>query len=586
MSNFMQIRKESKLIEKRAEQLFQELREMERDGRVTSKAAYLREFYSRLRRFYDTIDSPMFQVREADMLPVLEDYQRMTAELVQDLETLVLEGSHIKERMDERFQESEIDRLILSERMRSAEDQIEALSKQLEQGVGYSLFRDSFINQSLQDIERSDTYPGQTWTREGVLTLKPKEMQSHIERATVRIRSGNGLPGNTKQASGKEGEIRFAGEESLHLDLASLLDGNPDTWFEYERFRISQDTLDETRGYGFEYAEGVSWRKKDDSALALEIEIELERTLPVNWLSLNPFLPGEIGARPAVIQQVEVHDGKGGKFQAVKAPTRFSEEHVYLFARTPCRKIVVTLAQDHAYPVEVGHHYKQVVDKGEMSYLERMRHKPGRRIEGDNPSLTALGLSYDHEEKEIAYPDITAASVLEKPEEAKAALFQERVAEPAEDPVVTGVELLPAEREVIGIRDIGVASYTFEQTSEYVSVPLEVERDIVGASLTLNAEVPESFGEGDWVRCYLSPDDGANWHRIAPQGSVGVEGKVMYLFNTRTPVEGRIPFFGYLDLSEPVKALRVKFELERPQGMDQETPVLKEYILQVATGGV
>lgn len=589
MSHPLQLRYDSKAVELRATQLFLELKELEVSAQIGSKARYLQEFYQRLRTFYETIDRPLFQVREADMLPSSADYNAMIAELLKDLELLYIEAGQLRTELDASFMESEIDRAILDERIRRSEDRMRELSLRSIDNVTEAVFRDGFIDGSLRDDSRNLDDVAHTWTREGVLTLKPSEASSHIESAVIRIKSGNGLPGNTKQAKAVSGEIRFVGEDAMHLNLADLLDGNADTWFEYERFHLPEETLKAARGYGFSYTEGVEWASGKEEPMTLVLEIELPTAQPVNWFSVHPFIPSERGAKAAVVESIELHDGQGKVFRPLKEEEDMDNEKVYLFGRKTCKRIVLTLRQPHYYGTEVGHRYYQEIETRTLNYLERMKEQPGKRLQSVDPSIQALGLGYDHEESKVIYPDIRTGHVFPEIEEYKEELFTLPVIQ-EEDmlKVKNGIELLNANRQAIGLRDIGVAHYQFEQTSDYTSVLFETKQDIVAVSLVVDQEIPEEFPEGDWLRYFVSPDDGENWYRIHPKGVTKKDAKLLYLFNTRTPVEGRLDHFGYADLDKPVKSLRLRVELERPDSIEGAafyTPLVKSYELHAVLGG-
>lgn len=589
MSHPLQLNYDSKVVELRASQLFLELKDMEARGEIATRTGQLQEFYHRLHRFYDTIGRPLFTAREADMLPSSAAYNQMLNELLKDLELLYIEVGHIRNNLDASFLESEIDRAVLDERLRRSEDRLLAVDANASGKTDDVVFRDGFMDNALRDDTRVLDRPARTWTREGILTLHPKQATSHIESATLRIHSGNGLPGNTKQANASAGEIRFVGEEALHLNLADLLDGNADTWFEYERFRLAKEATDALRGYGLTYAEGVAWASTDDAALTLVLEVDLPEAVPVNWLSLRPFVPSDRGAKAAEVVSIEVQDGQGHIFRPLSDEASLENEKVYLFGRKLCKRVLITLQQPHGYATEVGHRYYQEIETESLSYMERMKQQPGKRLPGEDPSVTALGLDFDHAAQQLIHPPVTKDFVYTELDKFKDALFRlPDVPEADLFRVKNGLELVPAHRQAIGLRDLGVANYEFQQTSDYVSVPFATERDIVGISLSVDQEIPQEFPEGEWLRYWVSPDDGENWHRIHPRGVTKAGAKLLYLFNTFTPTEGRIESFGYVDLDKPVRSVRLRVELERPVGFpDAEcyTPILRSYELHAVLGG-
>jgi hypothetical protein len=588
MANPLEIQNKSKLIEGRMQELFLELRAQYNNGEIKTRTEYLYQIFNRLRVFYDTIGKPTMQVREADRVPSSREYNQMILEVHKDLGILYEEAEQITQALSESFLQIEIDRRSLDQQLRHLEDKMKEVAKKMSQEAFTKVFRDSFIDQENYDQDMPRDVLAHVWTREGVLTLQPRISEDYIQEATVRIVDGNGLPGNTKQVRSIAGELKFIGEENLHLNLAEILDTNADTWFEYESFELTPRTLLEAGYLGFDYKEGMRWIVEQGTALTFTIEIELPVAKPVNWFSINPFIPNDKGASASRIKKIELHDGKGSVYQPLEGDGTFSEEKIFLFGRQDCKRIVITFEQEHAYETQVGHLFYKEMQQQKTNYLGKTKYFAGKRVYETMPSVENLNVRYDEELKDIVYPTVSYGQEIEGLPQLKSNLFMLPKIDNKVSTLQVGHESLPAYRYVIGLRDAGLSNYQFEKSSEYVSKAFTTASDILSVSLVTNESIPKEFGEGEWVRYWVSPDNGQNWYRIHAKGASKEGAKLLYLFNTETPNEGRLDQFGYVDQVDAVKSLRLKIEMERPDSIGNATyytPIIKDYELHITTRG-
>lgn len=152
-------------------------------------------------------------------------------------------------------------------------------------------------------------------------------------------------------------------------------------------------------------------------------------------------------------------------------------------------------------------------------------------------------------------------------------------------------------RAAIGIRDIGVFTYTYEKTSEIVSQPYFSPRQIEKIALVVDEIIPNAFYQGDkykgtendWIQYFISTDNGSSWTRISPQhhkdtlskDGVNLVPKIINI-NSGVPIELRENFLAHIDTGFPVHEVRFRALLSRPvdtQKAEQFSPVLKSYSL-------
>jgi hypothetical protein len=153
-------------------------------------------------------------------------------------------------------------------------------------------------------------------------------------------------------------------------------------------------------------------------------------------------------------------------------------------------------------------------------------------------------------------------------------------------------------RYAIAIRDIGLWAYTYEVSSELISVPFQSPEPIRDISLEVDELIPPAFTEGRelqrWIEYYVAVGDSTDWVAIAPVNSRAVrplEGgqtPVVLHVNSGIPPAERNPAEGYLDLDHDVQTVRFRAILRRPTDVDRAdelTPVLKSYRLILTVRG-
>jgi len=158
-------------------------------------------------------------------------------------------------------------------------------------------------------------------------------------------------------------------------------------------------------------------------------------------------------------------------------------------------------------------------------------------------------------------------------------------------------------RFAIGIRDIGIYSYSFAETSEVVSQPYNSPKPVSKVSVTVDEFVPKIFytssgnegTENSWIKYYISVDNATSWHRVSPTNhseTISEDGinKVPEVVNINSDISSdeRDNPLAYIDTAEPVYQVRFKAVLTRPSDVaDSESysPLLSSYALKIYPHG-
>lgn len=156
-------------------------------------------------------------------------------------------------------------------------------------------------------------------------------------------------------------------------------------------------------------------------------------------------------------------------------------------------------------------------------------------------------------------------------------------------------------RFAIGIRDINLYSYKFAASSEIASKPYMSPAPIAKLALQVEEQIPKIFysdgtgTENDWIKYYVSLDNGTSWIRISPthhKTTMSEDGKnavpEILNINSDIPAAERTNPLAYVDTGEPVYSVRFKAVLLRPTNIadaESYTPVLSQYSLQIYPAG-
>ena len=580
MSNSFRIRNHSHLIKEKVTKQLAAIRHNYMHGRIGSEVEYKYLLRLALRDIYASIGKPSMRVRPATGLPVSKAYNDTMREVHEDLSSVFAEADMLSQALHHSFEQMEIDRQALNNRLKHVEDRLR-ISFALQQPVDKTYFRDSFINQDFCDFEMVDGERASVNPREAALTLSKTDSDEFKDDVRVTIlNSSNGFPGNTHQVRAVGGILKFAGEENAHLDLNNMIDGNTDTWFEYEIYDISDAARQETSGYGFEYDEGISWLRQDDQPLRLDLQIELTEAKTLNWLSLVPFIPADKGATPPLITKLVIDDGKGNRQVINSGVETFGDEKIYMFSRQKCKFIHISLEQPTGYETWLGHIYFKEIQGEQLSFFEVAQHE-GKRIDGPSPSVELLGLKYDPNTKSANQPVMRGQY---QPPSQMAIVNGLFTPPQTASNVQANIEALSAWRYHIGLKDITSANYRFAVESTYISHPFRCIHPISEIELIVNEHTPVEFGDGAWVKYFISVDDGQSWSRITPLHNKEPDATYKYLINAGIPSEIRQANTGYIETLEPVREVRIKIEMVRPTDIvDAEyySPIVKEYTLAI-----
>jgi hypothetical protein len=255
-----------------------------KDGKILDDE--LKDLYHEaIQTFFDSLDNSITSVtypiiKGAPADPI--DYNVFTNAISKDLKVMFMESGAVDRLISSNFNSiiALKEQLLSTSRRISLKTADYLLYADPKLGNGY-FFGDSFNSSKYIDIgsdllENTECYLSQ---EEGIVTLPLSGNPERISFAKIIInQNSNGVRGNNQQKNALP-----------HNDLKALGDGEPDTWFEYER--VSQ------------------YAASDSNPLVLDLTMVFSETKIINHIYIDPVFFGTI--TPVKIIKLETSlDGK------------------------------------------------------------------------------------------------------------------------------------------------------------------------------------------------------------------------------------------------------------------------------------
>ena len=441
---------------------------------------------------------------------------------------------------------------------------------------------------ALDNVVKGHISPG-----EGILTLGRKSTRNLAETARVSQVNGNGEAGMghvarkfaTVDREGVRTEaFHFLNEydPEKNADASLLLDNRPDTLFEYQLVNVPQAFKTTYRNYDFGWAKGAP----AGETLRLKLVVELEQLETINWISLNPYYASNAAGKlnvysiqtsadgfdyeplytdkqilsqtlnnlPQTYQLDALFDGSNEAANAL-----YTGQGVWNFPQRQARFIEFVLDQEQAYPEIIGQEvYYRQNDEASLPVqipepAELAGQEPGsyiRTVDGRNVVFT-------------------------KTIEATTAGW----------------------RYAIGVRDIHIMQYQFEEKSFFVSKRYETNEPISKVMLYANEIIPQSYLDivsknNDWITYEVSFDD-TNWFSISPMHHEPLNDafppKILEVNSAEVDLTAAFQIHkARIKTDGPAHQVRLKVTLSRPKGtvFEDTTPILEDVALKIEKKGV
>lgn len=634
------IKNNSKLLYLQARQLFEQARLKFEDGTIKTEAKLIAAVFQSFQEFFTSMGKPNMVPRFAPEQgpPWSDDYNRMMNEIKLDLELLFQEVDILGRSLYTDFNHHMIQQEMVSKQFDVVLDQMKDLESYAGiNGAGVQLGRDDFLSKDRIDYARISGTPLEIV--DGAATLPQVSRRNVAPQAKTTIITGNrkgnsfilgtesnGLPGNNTEIHSVTDDVltnrsyipTFLGEENNHGDYGAILDGSPNTWFEYEKVNVREhDKVRVAKNLGWDYQvhnnQTISWAEDpEDGILKLHMQIVLDNEEVINQINCHLYTPPNYGAKTAVVKNILVSDGKEAP-RSVMPKDRKAEQYHFHFPPIKAKVISIQFEQSQKYITDIGHIFyekkMQVEDNSEYAMdMATKKYKYAPRVEGPLMSLEDLGIKVKVSENNVEanYPWTQSSG-----DDARSIgqTINRLIKGVDSETVDMGVEKFEGFRWCIGIRDIEIFSCEYADEGELVTHPFFFDQPLDKISLNVNENIPPVFSatdalKYDWLKYFVSIDDGATWHPITPMAhDVFLDDQPPKIYTVRMVESDEQQLDNkkaYIESAYPVYSLRMKIIAKRPndytlegftlkdQAKDtssfiQNSPIVNGYLFQVET---
>ena len=585
MGNLLQYTDKSKTIDNKLQTLLSQINYQYKNGEIRTEIEYYYKIKTMLNTFYESLTKPSFIYRPAVTTPISSEYNAMINESYNDMEYIIKDCEALQEYVSQSFVDAQLSRTMMSNQLSYLMNKVQNIKQSiaLNQGNNVIIFSDSF-NDCLNTGNSKSQKACTVNTFEGILTLRQiSSSQTGINSVIIDNEKSNGFPGNTHCVDTLNNDIHFVGQDGLHIDPLAMIDGNKDTWFEFELFNINDKVRQECNSYGFSYEEGIQWADNSKNKLRLKVVLELTQRSMCSWISVLPYLSDAKGGTFCILEKCEVFAANSYTYKVAENQA-FDEVLTFAFPAQYIDRVELTFVQDTRYLCKVGHFYYTNVNTDNLSIFQNFEDTDRfTRIDGPKPQVSMLKAKYDPTTQWLKYGynnSLTDTYI-------KSALFT--VPESTIDRK-SNVEIIDAYRYMIGIREIKIPNCVFEDSSEYISTVFETDDLITSVMLETDEYIPGN--DPDILKYYITFDNGGIWYPITPIQRAH-DGIYKYYINNdsleNVLTNGSEKFKAQnLSILTNTKQVQLKIEMTKPFGIenyDYATPIVYSYKLKVTTGG-
>lgn len=509
---------------------------------------------------------------------------------------------------------------------------------------GISIFGDNFKNRDQIDDDLLTNSVAAALPYPGNLTLGREASNPNAVWDKVIIRvlpESNGFAGNNQELlpGSSEGvlwnddgeeqpDYNFVSSIDPHSDLQAIIDNEPNTWFEYEHYQVSEEDREAALDLNFVYRTDsgstnskptlgnlVDWsvgpgvktefeRSEDGDGrvatrilsddygiLKLGLEFEFEKSKKINSFTLDTYGLTENNNHPVYVSKVETSED-GTTWVNVQPEgvwiantinlktARLTDntvlrKGVWLFEERYVKQIRVHMQQVNPINVTIGHAWWKSRER--TTNITKTVESP----EGSGTFITVKEVITEGGVREEGpIPSIEAPGKFHSAAYTVSGNF------------VRHIEAFSGRRWAIGIRDCSIEQVKYQTDSIMISKPFVIEGIIDRVSLEADVFTPESFDQNvEWVKFFVSPNDGLNWYQISRVQDDYNGVPEILAFNDPLPIEFREANVGYYNVEDISNKLRLKIELYRPgseysagvvsEEYDHSTPIVRSYRLKV-----
>lgn len=587
------------MFDERLNQEIAKIKKEFKNGNIKTQTDYAYALKNVVNEFYKNLGKPSFEFIEAATIPSYGAFSSMIEKAKADME-VIMTGSnenYINLEASKSKTDDAINMLInrltnIITTAEALEDKINAIRK-----ASDVVYADDFSENNNTSNYYKDGLLTYTDVSTGSLMLGvTKNKSSANNNVNIEIlNSSNGFPGDTHEIYNSIGtvnnNIKYKGENNPHIDLNLIKTVHGDTikdsndWFEFEMFNISDSLKESTSMIGFNYKEGISWIT-DDEELKLNLKLELDTEARSNYIVFKGTPKTNANVSNPIIHKVIISDSNT-LVQSVQINKELVGTVIVPFNAQNVKTVEVYFKQSEYLDVKVCRQYGINIDPTNISKYIDDDYKGFIEVDYPTQSIELLGLKYDSSNKSIIYPNTKTTTTFIDNEYTKSQLFYNTQ---AKNNYELKQQAVSAKKYVIGVQEIDLRYRKYVNSGCYISKTFTADGTIKQITLNSDDYIPESFNnylkdnedQTKFIKYYISFDEGAEWHSIYPRSKAHL-GPCTIILNSNVAVLNRNENVIYIDTLSDSVNFKIKIELTKPNEIDDETPIVYGYNIDMST---
>lgn len=593
MNNY-RYRKSNVVFDKRLKEIVSKFKREFNNGKIKTETDYAYNVKQAVVDFYNNLGKPSFKFHEASDVPSFPHYIDMVKKARNDIETLLYGCSNIGDSITVSEEEMNDTIEILTKRTEGVLTNVSNLEKKIKslRNAKDIIFSDTFTEDNNQYKEVNDEYENFADTSNGVLTLKPTQNKKVMDGFNLEIlNTSNGFPGNTHEvyysiSNLMNSNIKYKGENNPSLNLKSLISHSDGSWFEFEMFNLDDDVKAETSNVGFLYKEEISW-VTDDDVLKLNLKMYSDVAVKSNFFKITSIPKLNSNVTNPILKKIIVSDDIA-EVQSISVEKELIDSVIVTFSSQMVKSILIEIEQPEGYLTDVCRQYALNVDPTRIPYFFNDEFKDYIQIEQPKESrrsIELLGLKYNQKDSTFTYPSTKNENTFLTNEYIKSQLFYNNS---QSNNYKVQSEIVKAIRYSIGLKSIDLRIRNYLESGIYVSKEFSTIEPIKTLTFNSTDYIPDKFAEylkdgedfNSFIKYYISFDNGSKWHIINPRHKAHL-GPCTMIINSNSIVSNRNKNITYIDMLYDPKSFIVKIELTRPLNINDESPVIYEYNVNI-----
>ncbi|MFW6016518.1 MAG: hypothetical protein ACOCRK_08770 [bacterium] len=590
MSDNYKIFKNINLINNKIDLISQNILDTIREDKLGTFSNVIKAISNNIRNYIYNLNQPVFKKRKAKDIFSSQDYNNNMKEINTDIKNCYEDLVALQSLNKDNYNYFNITTNHLNEKIASVNQELEKIKSNINlDNSSLTIVTKSFFN-NLDTIDTDSTTAGIN-LKKGYASLNINSKINVSKNSEVNImKTSNGYPGNyhevevTDKVGGVDidnNNIIFKGENDSHDDLTTLIDDNPSTWFEYECANFPDEKKeDPCKGYNIDWAHTPG---KNNEPLRLNLKFTLNQPEIINMIDITPFFGEEID--DILIKEIKISDVSNGETKSILGDIRINKKENGLYSNgilnfepVLAKEVYIFLEEDQSYEAKIGHIY----------YEAKIKIK---KTETDDFLIWSdTDVTYETITERVSGPDVE----IDVDTGGESWLWHTESTEIVSSTVTKKREYFEGERWLIGLREVGINSYKYDDTNVIISNNYYSPQPIKHISLKVNEEIPSNFynnkteqtnynNRNEWIKYFISIDDGKTWERISPLNRKLNEYPTDYYIN----IPGNDnPNSKILETNNDINNVKIKIEFSRPTDIDRAenyTPILKDYYLKLDT---